>query len=169
MAIRRRGRSRPSSWWVSLRQLSIANQVSVVGGGAAVPGATLEYVVRVDKYLGSARHECRHYRQSRLIATRPACLCERIGDDKWFDVGLQFRRIDHHRQLRRRQRNVGAGRRCGAPVPRHSQPVACDGHACVTNTGVVTWNTPTQTASASVSLFVGGIPGVSDTERHCVA
>jgi len=30
----------------------------------------------------------------------------------------------------------------------------------VTNTGVVTWNTPTQTASASVSIDVGGVPGV---------
>src|SRR5262249_19819928 len=30
----------------------------------------------------------------------------------------------------------------------------------ITNTGVVTWNTPTQTASASVSIDVGGIPGV---------
>jgi len=31
----------------------------------------------------------------------------------------------------------------------------------VTNTGVVAWNTPTQTASASVSIVVGGIPGVA--------
>ena len=31
----------------------------------------------------------------------------------------------------------------------------------VTNTGVVYWNDPTQTASASVSIVVGGIPGVS--------
>jgi len=31
----------------------------------------------------------------------------------------------------------------------------------VTNTGVVSWNTPTQTASASVSLVVGGVPGVA--------
>jgi hypothetical protein len=31
----------------------------------------------------------------------------------------------------------------------------------VTNTGVVAWNTPTQTASASVSIVVGGIPGAS--------
>jgi hypothetical protein len=31
----------------------------------------------------------------------------------------------------------------------------------VTNTGVVTWNNPTQTASASVSIVVGGIPGAS--------
>ncbi len=30
----------------------------------------------------------------------------------------------------------------------------------VTNTGVVTWNTPPQTASASVSIDVGGSPGV---------
>jgi uncharacterized repeat protein (TIGR01451 family) len=29
----------------------------------------------------------------------------------------------------------------------------------VTNTGVVTWNTPTQTASASVTIVVGGMPG----------
>src|SRR5262249_17675060 len=31
----------------------------------------------------------------------------------------------------------------------------------VTNTGVVAWNQPTQTASASVSIAVGGVPGVS--------
>jgi uncharacterized repeat protein (TIGR01451 family) len=30
----------------------------------------------------------------------------------------------------------------------------------VTNTGVVTWNTPPQSASASVSVDVGGVPGV---------
>ena len=30
----------------------------------------------------------------------------------------------------------------------------------VTNTGVVNWNTPPQTASASVSIDVGGMPGV---------
>jgi uncharacterized repeat protein (TIGR01451 family) len=33
--------------------------------------------------------------------------------------------------------------------------------APVMDTGVVTWNSPTQTASARVSLFVGGIPGES--------
>src|SRR5258708_19119386 len=32
----------------------------------------------------------------------------------------------------------------------------------VTNTGVVTWNTPPQTASASVSITVGGIVGAPD-------
>ena len=30
----------------------------------------------------------------------------------------------------------------------------------ITNTGVVTWNTPPQTASASVSIDVGGMPGI---------
>ena len=30
----------------------------------------------------------------------------------------------------------------------------------VTNTGIVTWNTPPETASASVSIDVGGMPGV---------
>jgi len=30
----------------------------------------------------------------------------------------------------------------------------------ITNIGVVTWNTPQQTASASVSVAVGGMPGV---------
>src|SRR6185436_9374436 len=33
--------------------------------------------------------------------------------------------------------------------------------AIVTNTGAVAWNNPTQTASASVSIVVGGIPGVA--------
>ena len=30
----------------------------------------------------------------------------------------------------------------------------------ITNTGVVTWNNPPQTASASVSIDIGGMPGV---------
>ena len=39
-------------------------------------------------------------------------------------------------------------------------PALIDG-TIVTNTGVVTWNNPAQTASASVSIVVGGIPGVA--------
>ena len=39
-------------------------------------------------------------------------------------------------------------------------PALVDG-TVVTNTGVVAWNTPTQTVSASVSIVVGGIPGVA--------
>ena len=56
-------------------------------------------------------------------------------------------------------RHPGAGRDRRAPVPGHSRAGLAIGTR-VTNTGVVTWNNPTQTASASVSIDVGGMPGV---------
>ena len=39
----------------------------------------------------------------------------------------------------------------------------------ITNTGTVTWNNPPRTASASVAIDVGGIPGVGHPERQGVA
>ena len=45
------------------QQLSITKQVTVVGGGAAVPGAQLEYVVSVMNIAAGARHQCRHHRR----------------------------------------------------------------------------------------------------------
>src|SRR5262249_55440434 len=38
----------------------------------------------------------------------------------------------------------------------------------VTNTGVVTWNTPPQTASASVSVTIGAVPGLAITKQVSV-
>ena len=62
-------------------------------------------------------------------------------------------------RLLRELRTACAGRDGGAALPREDRADSGDRHA-ITNTGVVTWNNPPQTARASVSIDVGGMVGV---------
>ena len=140
------------------QQLSISKQVAVVGGGAAVPGAQLEYVVRVVN-----------------IAAVPATNVV-ITDDLYASQPGQLNYVNGSATLNGAATgvtfagttitaNYGAVTGSLAPgeaaVLRFRATLASglvDG-TVVTNTGVVAWNNPTKTASASVSLIVGGIPG----------
>ena len=138
------------------QQLTIAKQVSVVGGGAALAGATLEYVVHVQNIAAVAAQDvvitdALPAGQLALVAgsstlngvatgvsvAGPLITANYSGSYGPLPPGgaaeLRFRAV------------IGAGLATGTTIP---------------NTGVVTWNTPTQTASASVSIDVGGIPGV---------
>ncbi len=142
------------------QQLSISKQVSVVGGGPAVPGAELEYVVRVTN-----------------IAAVPAFNVV-ITDDLDAPVPGQMAYVASSATLNGAAAGVSfAGSTLTADYAAAYGPLAPGAAAVlrfratldpglasgttVTNTGVVTWNTPTQTASASVSLVVGGVPGVA--------
>jgi uncharacterized repeat protein (TIGR01451 family) len=142
------------------QQLSITKQVVVVGGGAAVPGAQLEYVVRVvniaavpatnvvitDDLNGSQPGQLAYVNGSATMngstagvtvagSTITASYATAVGAlDPGAVVVLRFRAT--------------------------LAPSLVDG-AVVTNTAVVTWNQPAQTASASVSVVVGGVPGVA--------
>ena len=85
---------------------------------------------------------------------RPVGDAERRGDRH------QRRGLGAHRRLLRDLWPAGAGPDGGAALPRRtSRPVSRSARA-ITNTGVVTWNNPPQTASASVSIDVGGMVGV---------
>jgi uncharacterized repeat protein (TIGR01451 family) len=140
--------------------LSITKQVGVVGGGAAVPGAELEYVVRVTN-----------------IASVPA-LDVVITDDLDAPQPGQLLYVGQSATMNGSMAGVGvAGSTItadyaaaygplepGEAVVLRFRATLAPGLAegtVVTNTGVVAWNTPTQTASASVSIVVGGIPGVA--------
>ena len=139
------------------QQLSITKQVSVVGGGPAVPGATLEYLVTVAN-----------------IAAVPA-LTVAITDT--LPAG-QLAYVPSSATMNGSPAGVGfAGSTItanyagaygsldpGETVELRFRAILAAGLATgtvVTNTGAVAWNTPTQTASASVSIVVGGIPGVA--------
>ena len=141
----------------AVQQLTITKQVVVVGGGAAVPGATLEYVVTVAN-----------------VAPMPAQNVV-LTDD--LPVG-QFAYVAASATMNGSTAGVSVtgstitanyASAYGTLEPGETvvlrfrailDPGLTDG-TVVTNTGVVAWNTPTQTASASVSLVVGGIPGVA--------
>ena len=121
-AIRRRAPSRRVVVVGNSQQLSITKQVAVVGGGAAVPGAQLEYVVRVTNIASVPAINV--VITDNLNASQPGQLAYVNGSATMNGsaAGVTVRRLDDHRQLRRGQRTAGAGRRRGAQVPGHSRP-----------------------------------------------
>src|SRR5688572_9420737 len=139
------------------QQLSISKQVTVVGGGAALPGATLEYLVTATN-----------------IGAMPATNVI-ITDD--LNAG-QLTYVSGSATMNGSTSGVSfAGTTItanyaatngtlapGVGVLLRFRAVLGSGLATntvVTNTGVVAWNTPTQTASASISIIVGSLPGLS--------
>ena len=140
------------------QQLSIVKLVSVVGGGPAVAGATLEYVVRAVN-----------------IATVPALYVVMTDDlDMPFPGYLHY--VDQSATLNGSPTGVSvAGSVITADYSAAYGNLAPNGTVelrfravidsnlpigtTITNTGVVTWNR-TQEASASVSIDVGGVPGI---------
>jgi len=140
------------------QQLSIVKEVSVVGGGAAVQGATVEYLVRVTN-----------------ISNVPA-LYVVITDDLNMPVPGYLAYANNSATLNGQATgiSVNAGvitadysTTYGPLQPQQTallrfraviNPDLLDGTK-VTNIGTVKWNNPPQTASASVTIDVGAIPG----------
>src|SRR5262249_10941367 len=145
------------------QQVSIAAQVSVVGGGAAVPGAQLDYTLNIvntgvvpaynvfvsDNLNGTIPGALTYVNQSATVNDSPA-----RGSFAGSTLTV----------------NSGA---INPPLPpgatfvvkfRATLSSGLTLGTVVTNTSVVTWGNPTQTASASVSITVGasapGAPGV---------
>jgi uncharacterized repeat protein (TIGR01451 family) len=141
------------------QQLSITKQVAVVGGGPAIAGGQLEYVVRVTN-----------------VSTVPA-LYVAITDDLDANGPGYLTFVDQSATLN----GAGTGISIAGPVltadyfanygplapgatvvlrfRARIAPTLAIGTR-ITNTGVVTWNNPPQTARASVSIDVGGMVGV---------
>ncbi len=141
------------------QQLAITKQVAVVGGGAALAGSELEYVVRVLN-----------------IGTVPATLVV-ITDDLDAPVPGQLAYVPGSATLDGAVAGVSVlGSVITADYSTLNGPLAPGASTVlrfratldaglamgtnVTNTGVVTWNNPPQMASASVSIAVGGMPGI---------
>jgi large repetitive protein len=139
--------------------LSIGKQVSVVGGGAAVAGATLEYVVSVQNIASVPAHE--------VV----------IVDDLDMPVPGQLSFVAQSATMNGSVAGVAiTGSTLTASYSAVNGELAPGGTivvrfravmeatlptgTTVTNTAVVSWNTPAESASASVSVDVGGEPGV---------
>jgi uncharacterized repeat protein (TIGR01451 family) len=141
----------------AVQQLSITKQVSVVGGGLALPGATLEYLVTVTNIAAVPAinvvitdnlpaGQLAYVGGSGTMNGSPAGVGV-AGTTITADYGTVNGPLNPGEVVVLRFRAVlGAGLAIGTVV---------------TNTGVVAWNNPVQTASASVSIVVGGVPGLS--------
>ncbi|MGD8891385.1 MAG: hypothetical protein PVF94_00005 [Desulfobacterales bacterium] len=138
--------------------ISVTKQVLVVGGGAAEAGGQLEYVIRATNI-------------SSLPATRVVItddLSPPLGDQVTYVAGSgtlngsssgmtyagTMLTADYDTQYGDLQPGASAVVRFRVQI----DPTLAIG-TTITNTGVVRWNDPAQTDSASVSIDVGGTPG----------
>jgi uncharacterized repeat protein (TIGR01451 family) len=141
------------------QQVSITKQVTVAGGGAAIPGATLDYVVNV-RNIG-AMPALSVVITDDIDASRLAYLSGSAtmnGSTSGVNVTGSTITADYGAVNGPLPSSAGVVLRFRAVI----NAGLTDG-TVVTNTGVVSWNNPTQTlsASASVSIVVGNPPGVS--------
>lgn len=139
--------------------LSITKEVFVVGGGTAEPDSLLEYVVRVTNTgtqpatnvvvtddLGPLLGLVSYVAGSGSLDGSAAGVSY-AGSVLTADYGAQYGALPP-----------------GGVIEVHFRvqiaPATAIG-TTITNTGIVSWNSPTQTASASASIDVGGTPGTA--------
>ncbi len=142
------------------QQISITKQVSVVGGGAAVPGAELEYVVRVTNI--GAVPAFNVVITDDLDVPQPGQLGYVPGSATMngSSTGVSFAGSTITADYAGAYGTLAPGEIVILRFRATLDTALTDG-TVVTNTAVAAWNTPTQTVSASVSIIVGGIPGVA--------
>jgi uncharacterized repeat protein (TIGR01451 family)/fimbrial isopeptide formation D2 family protein len=139
------------------QQLSITKEVWVVGGGAAIAGATLEYLVTVENI--SAVPAIDVYITDDLDEPTPGYLlyvdqsASLNGDAAGISVAGPVITANYSAQYG----PLAPGQSFVLRFQAQIEPTLPIG-TTVTNVAHVTWNTD-QTASASVSIDVGGMPG----------
>jgi uncharacterized repeat protein (TIGR01451 family) len=138
------------------QQMAITKQVTVVGGGPALPGSVLEYVVTATNVaLVPALNVV-------LTDTLPVGQLAYVPGSATMNglaAGTSFAGSTITADYAGTYGPLAPG---GVVVLRFRatlDPGLANG-TVVVNTGVVAWNIPTQTASASVSIVVGSIPGL---------
>src|SRR3989441_9517895 len=138
--------------------LAITRQVSVVGGGAAMPGGQLDYLVHVTNVSTNPTtsvvitDDLSTAGAGRLTFVNPPATMNGstagvsiVGSVLTADYSSLYGPLQPGQSVDVRFRvQIASGLPAGTTL---------------TNTAVVTWNNPPQTASASVSIDIGGVPG----------
>jgi uncharacterized repeat protein (TIGR01451 family)/fimbrial isopeptide formation D2 family protein len=138
--------------------LAITKQVSVVGGGAALPGGQLDYLVHVTNVSTSAAtpvvitDDLSTAGPGRLTFVNPAATMN--GSTAGVTVAGTVLTANYSAINGPLQPGQAVDVRFRAQIA-----AGLPAGTRLTNTAVVTWNTPPQTASASVSIDIGGVPG----------
>ncbi len=145
----------------AVQQLAITKQVSVVGGGAALPGAQLEYLVRVQNIASVPALNV--VITDDLDASQPGQLAYVAGSATMNGSasGVTFAGSTISADYATTYGALDPGEVVVLRFRATLDPGLATG-TVVTNTGVVAWNSPTQTASASVSIVVGAVPGFAE-------
>jgi uncharacterized repeat protein (TIGR01451 family) len=142
----------------AVQQLSITKQVTVVGGGPAVPGAQLEYTVTVVNFAAVPALNVV------ITDSLPAGQLTYVNGSATMNgstTGVSFAAPTLTADYATAYGPLGPGETVILRFRATLDAGLVQG-TVVTNTGVVAWDTPTRTASASVSIVVGGIPGIAE-------
>src|SRR5690349_6248968 len=143
---------------VVMSQLAITKQVSVVGGGAAMPGGQLDYLVHVTNVSTNPAtpvvitDDLSSAGAGRLTFVNPAATMN--GSTTGISTAGSLLTANYSA--------VYGPLQPGQSIDVRFRVQIASGLAAgtrLTNTAVVTWNNPPQTASASVSIDIGGVPG----------
>jgi len=139
--------------------LAITKQVAVVGGGPALQGGQLDYLVHVTNVSTTAAtpvvitDNLNSAGAGRLTFVNPAATMNNSTNGVTIAGSL----------LTANYSAVNGPLQPGQTIDVRFRVQIAAGLAngtTLTNTAVVTWNNPSQTASASVSVDIGGVPGV---------
>ncbi len=142
--------------------LAITKQVTVVGGGAALPGAQLDYLVHVTNPTNNPPNfqassvvltdDLNSAGVGRLTLVNPAPTMN--GLTTGVTVVGSVIKADYSTPNGPLQPGQSIDLRFRAQIA-----AGIPAGTVLTNTGLVTWNTPTETASASASVVIGGVTG----------
>src|SRR3989454_3311559 len=138
--------------------LAITKQVSVVGGGAAIPGGQLDYLVHVTNVSTNPTtsvvitDDLSTAGAGRLTFVNPPATMN--GSTAGVSIVGSVLTADYS--------SLNGPLLPGQSIDVRFRVQIASGlpaGTTLTNTAVVTWNNPPQTASASVSIDIGGVPG----------
>ncbi|MDH5303416.1 MAG: hypothetical protein OEW64_04900 [Gammaproteobacteria bacterium] len=139
--------------------LSIVKAVAVVGGGAALPGATLEYTVTatniaaVPAYYVAMTDNLDEVNPGYLAYVDLSATLNGLGAGVTYDAATTTITADYFNQYGALNPGETVVLRFQAVI----NPNLLEG-TTITNTGRVYWNDPQQLAEASVSIDVGAMP-----------
>jgi uncharacterized repeat protein (TIGR01451 family)/fimbrial isopeptide formation D2 family protein len=140
--------------------LAITKQVSVVGGGAALAGGQLDYLVHVTNVSTTAAtpvvitDNLSTAGAGRLTFVNPPAATMN-GSTNGVTIAGSLLTANYSAVNGPLQPGQSIDVRFRVQIA-----AGLPNGTTLTNTGVVTWNNPPQTASASVSVDIGGVPGV---------
>jgi uncharacterized repeat protein (TIGR01451 family) len=140
------------------QQLTITKQVAVVGGGPALSGATLEYVVTVKNVAAVPAMYVVITDDLDASQTGYLTYVDQSAALNGATAGVSFTGTTITADYSAVSGNLAPGATAALRFRALIAPNLAMGTR-ITNTGVVKWNNPPQTASASVSIDIGGIPG----------
>src|SRR5215468_5919682 len=147
--------------------VTITKQVTVVGGGRALPGATLDYLVHVTNISANPVNP---------VAIKDNLNAAGAGALTYVAGTATMNGSPNGVSVAGNVITANYSATYGPLAPggtidlrfRATLGSTLAAGTIVTNTGVVTWNTPPQTASASVSVTIGAVPGLAITKQVSV-